>query len=47
MDIWIKYDFERPDYKTYVKRMEKREVIDKSIQIEVLKTIETQPIHSK
>jgi hypothetical protein len=47
MDIWIKYDFERPDYKTYVKRMEKREVIDKSIQIEILKTIETQPIHSK
>jgi hypothetical protein len=27
--------------------MEKREVIDKSIQIETLKTIETQPIHSK
>lgn len=47
MDIWNKYDFERPDYKTYVKRMEKREVIDKSIQIEVLQTIETQPIHSK
>ena len=47
MDIWIKYDFERPDYKTYVKRMEKREVIDKSIQTEVLKTIETKPIHSK
>ena len=47
MDIWIKYDFERPDYKTYVKRMEKREVIDKSIQIEVLNSIETQPIHSK
>ena len=47
MDIWNKYDFERPDYKTYVKRMEKREVIDKSIQIEILQTIETQPIHSK
>ena len=47
MDIWIKYDFERPDYKTYVKRMEKREVIDKSIQTEVLKTIETQPIHNE
>ena len=40
MAIWIKYDFERPDYKTYVKRMEKREVIDQSIEIEVLKTIE-------
>ena len=47
MDIWIKYDFERPDYKTYVKRMEKREVIDKSIQTEVLKTIETKPIHNE
>jgi len=47
MIIWQKYDFERPDYKTYVKRMEKREVIDKSIQTEVLKTIETQPIHNE
>ncbi len=47
MIIWQKYDFERPDYKTYIKRMEKREVIDKSIQIETLKTIETQPIHIK
>ena len=47
MDIWIKYDFERPDYKTYVKRMEKREVIDKSIQTKVLKTIETKPIHNE
>ena len=40
MAIWVKYDFERPDYKTYVKRMEKREIIDMSIQIEELKTIE-------
>ena len=47
MDIWIKYDFERPDYKTYVKRMEKREVIDKSIQTKVLKNIETKPIHNE
>ena len=47
MIIWQKYDFERPDYKTYVKRMEKREVIDKSIQTKVLKTIETKPIHNE
>jgi hypothetical protein len=47
MAIWKKYDFERPDYKTYVKRMKKRDKIDKSIQTEVLKTIETQPIHNE
>ena len=47
MIIWQKYDFERPDYKTYVKRMEKREVIDKSIQTKVLKNIETKPIHNE
>ena len=23
--LWSKYDHERPDYKTYVKRMKKRE----------------------
>jgi hypothetical protein len=33
MAIWQKYDFERPDYKTYVKRMKKRDKIDKSIEI--------------
>jgi len=33
MAIWQKYDFERPDYKTYVKRMKKRNKIDKSIEI--------------
>ena len=27
MAIWKKYDFERPDYKTYVKRMKKRNKI--------------------
>ena len=46
MAIWQKYDFERPDYKTYVKRMKKRDKIDQSIQIIELKTIETQPIHN-
>ena len=40
MSLWSKYDHERPDYKTYVKRMKKREVIDKKIYIEELKIIE-------
>jgi hypothetical protein len=31
MALWNKYDHERPDYKTYVKRMTKREVIDTKI----------------
>jgi len=40
MQLWAKYGHERPDYKTYVKRMKKRDKIDKSIQIEELKKIE-------
>ena len=28
MALWKKYDFERPDYKAYVKRMKKREKVD-------------------
>ena len=32
MDIWIKYDFERPDYKTYVKRMKDRKKDKRSYQ---------------
>ena len=32
--IWQKYEFERPDYKTYVKRIKKREVIDKKLEKE-------------
>ena len=27
MELWEKYDFERPDYKAYVKRMKKREKV--------------------
>jgi len=42
MAIWKKYDFERPDYKTYVKRMKKRNKIDKSIHIQELKIIESE-----
>ena len=39
--LWEKYDHERPDYKTYVKRMKKREKVDKEneIKIEKLKPI--------
>ena len=35
--LWSKYDHERPDYKTYVKRMKKREKIDKKNQIKIEK----------
>ena len=45
MAIWQKYDFERPDYKTYVKRMKKRDKIDQSIEVNELKFIESKPIH--
>ena len=27
MELWKKYDFERPDYKSYIKRMKKREKV--------------------
>jgi len=37
--IWNKYEFERPDYKTYVKRIKKREMIDKSIKIVEVKKL--------
>tara|TARA_R100001230_G_C5622843_1_gene131969 strand:- start:48 stop:689 length:642 start_codon:yes stop_codon:yes gene_type:complete len=46
--LWKKYDHERPDYKTYVKRMKKREKIDyrlekeankNKIKIEILKPL--------
>ena len=42
MDLWKKYDHERPDYKTYVKRMKKREKIEanlEKIKIEELKPL--------
>ena len=29
--LWNKYDFERPDYKAYVKRMKKREKVEPKI----------------
>ena len=32
MALWTKYDHERPDYDIYVKRMKKREKIQKEIE---------------
>ena len=43
--VWKKYDHERPDYKTYVKRMKKRERIEKELQkikIEKLEPIDVE-----
>ena len=43
--LWKKYDHERPDYKTYVKRMKKRERIEKELQkikIEKLEPIDVE-----
>ena len=31
--LWNKYDFERPDYKAYVKRMKKREKVDPIVHL--------------
>ena len=42
MDLWKKYDHERPDYKTYVKRMKKRDKIDKANEIKIEKL---KPLH--
>ena len=40
MELWARYGHERPDYHVYMKRMKKREVIDKEIYIKELKIIE-------
>jgi len=44
LKIWQKYDFERPDYKTYVKRMKKRKVIDKKVNKQNVQKLK---IHTK
>jgi len=36
MKLWEKYEFERPDYKAYVKRMKKRETVDPVIDTKPL-----------
>jgi hypothetical protein len=44
--LWSKYDHERPDYKTYVKRMKKRKKVDREneIKIEKLKPINNEDL---
>ena len=38
--LWAKYDHERPDYETYIKRMKKRQVIDLEINKKESKELE-------
>ena len=53
--LWSKYDHERPDYTTYVKRMRDREKADKKAEKEMTKELnkmdkeflDTKPIHKK
>jgi len=53
--LWSKYDHERPDYTTYVKRMKDREKADKKAEKEMTKEldkldkelVDTKPIHNK
>jgi len=45
MDLWKKYDQERPDYKTYVKRMKKREKIE--AKLEKIKIEKLEPINNE
>jgi len=40
MKLWEKYDFERPDYKAYVKRMKKREKVAPSSNAISLKEVD-------
>ena len=40
MKLWTKYDHERPDYKTYVKRMEERKKAELAEQIAMTKEFE-------
>ena len=55
MQLWSKYGHERPDYKTYVKRMKDREKADAKAEKEMTKELEkqdkelldTKPIHNK
>ena len=55
MSLWSRYGHERPDYKTYVKRIKDREKADKKAQKEMTKELEkqdkelldTKPIHTK
>ena len=42
--IWNKYEFERPDFETYVKRIKKREKIDKRLEKEQMILPKKKPI---
>ena len=54
-ELWGKYDHERPDYTTYIKRMKDREKADLKAQKEMTKELnkmdkellDTKPIHNK
>jgi len=51
-ELWGKYDHERPDYTTYVKRMKDREKADLKAQKQMTKELDkelldTKPIHNK
>ena len=39
--LWSKYDHERPDYNTYVKRMEDRRIADEEMQAKITAELET------
>ena len=43
--LWSKYDHERPDYKTYVKRMKKREKVE--AKLEKIKIEKLEPINNE
>ena len=43
--LWNKYDHERPDYKTYVKRMKKREKVE--AKLEKIKIEKLEPINNE
>ena len=40
MNLWKKYDHERPDYKVYVKRMDDRKKADEAEQVAITKEFE-------
>ena len=42
LKLWKKYDFERTDYKAYVKRMEKRKEIEPSVNLPTDKSTDKQ-----
>jgi hypothetical protein len=43
--IWNKYEFERPDFETYVKRIKKREKIDAKLEKEQIILPKKKPVN--